>query len=145
MTGEDWTGLVGMGSFGLAVKGSGVQIPSAPRIMPGHGPVCLIMGFTDSGPCPLSVHYRPIIEANHDAQIAARTLRSATVCTAAEAMFSYATTARVTLKVFSTRAGIQTTRSSRRSISTGSSTLRTPSALSAPKTSKMSCGQSFVA
>lgn len=47
---------------------------------------------------------------NHDAQIAARTLRGATVGTAAETMLSFCTTARVALKVFSTRAGIQSTR-----------------------------------
>lgn len=47
---------------------------------------------------------------DHDAQIAARTLRGATVGTAAETMLSFATTARVALKVFSTRAGIQSTR-----------------------------------
>ena len=46
---------------------------------------------------------------SHDAQIAARTLRGATVGTAAETMLSFATTARVALKVFSTRAGIQST------------------------------------
>jgi type IV secretory pathway TraG/TraD family ATPase VirD4 len=47
---------------------------------------------------------------NHDAQIAARTLRGATVGTAAETMLSFCTTARVALKVFSTRAGVQSTR-----------------------------------
>jgi type IV secretion system protein VirD4 len=47
---------------------------------------------------------------NHDAQIAARTLRGATVGTAAETMLSFATTARVALKVFSTKAGILSTR-----------------------------------
>ena len=46
----------------------------------------------------------------HDDQIAARTLRGATIGTAAETMLSFATTARVALKVFSTRAGIQSTR-----------------------------------
>jgi len=45
-----------------------------------------------------------------DALIAARTLRGATVGTAAETMLSFATTARVALKVFSTRAGIDSTR-----------------------------------
>lgn len=43
---------------------------------------------------------------HHDALIAARTLRGATVGTAAETMLSFATTARVALKVFSTRAGL---------------------------------------
>jgi type IV secretory pathway TraG/TraD family ATPase VirD4 len=47
---------------------------------------------------------------DHDAQIAARTLRGATVGTAAETMLSFCTTARVALKVFSTRAGVQSTR-----------------------------------
>ena len=47
---------------------------------------------------------------DHDAQIAARTLRGATIGTAAETMLSFATTARVALKVFSTRAGIQSTK-----------------------------------
>jgi type IV secretory pathway TraG/TraD family ATPase VirD4 len=47
---------------------------------------------------------------NHDAQIAARTLRGATLGTAAETMLSFCTTARVALKVFSTRAGVQSTR-----------------------------------
>jgi type IV secretory pathway TraG/TraD family ATPase VirD4 len=45
-----------------------------------------------------------------DAQIAALTLRGATVGTAAETMLSFCTTARVALKVFSTRAGVQSTR-----------------------------------
>jgi hypothetical protein len=39
---------------------------------------------------------------DHDAQIAARTLRGVTIGTAAETMLSFATTARVDLKVFST-------------------------------------------
>lgn len=47
---------------------------------------------------------------DHDAQIAARTLRGATVGTAAETMLSFCTTARVALKVFSTRAGVQSVR-----------------------------------
>lgn len=47
---------------------------------------------------------------SHDAQIAARTLRGATVGTAAETMLSFCTTARVALKVFSTRAGVQSTK-----------------------------------
>ena len=46
---------------------------------------------------------------SHDAQIAARTLRGTTVGTASETMLSFATMARVALKVFSTRAGIQST------------------------------------
>lgn len=45
-----------------------------------------------------------------DASIAAMTLRGATVGTAAETMLSFCTTARVALKVFSTRAGVQSTR-----------------------------------
>jgi type IV secretory pathway TraG/TraD family ATPase VirD4 len=52
------------------------------------------------------------LDSTHDddAQIAARTLRGATVGTAAETMLSFCTTARVALKVFSTRAGVQSTR-----------------------------------
>lgn len=42
--------------------------------------------------------------------IAARTLRGATLGTAADTMLSFATTARVALKVFSTRAGVHSTR-----------------------------------
>lgn len=45
-----------------------------------------------------------------DAQIASRTLRGATVGTASDTMLSFATTARVALKVFSTRAGIESTK-----------------------------------
>jgi type IV secretory pathway TraG/TraD family ATPase VirD4 len=47
---------------------------------------------------------------SEDAKTAARTLRGATVGTAAETMLSFCTTARVALKVFSTRAGIASTR-----------------------------------
>jgi len=46
----------------------------------------------------------------HDAQIAARTLRGATLGTAAETMLSFCTTARVSLSVFSTRDGLKSTR-----------------------------------
>lgn len=47
---------------------------------------------------------------SEDALIAAQTLRGATVGTAAETMLSFCTTARVALKVFSTRAGVKSVR-----------------------------------
>ncbi len=54
-----------------------------------------------------------LLEGQHgseDAKIAAQTLRGATVGTASDTMLSFCTTARVALKVFSTRAGVKSVR-----------------------------------